>query len=1040
MSIFKEPFKEPIRLQLEARQNAIRKRDATAIKYLNTRSSWVKMTSAVDVNGSPNLAQDYVLFGGTLFFNKPRTGVGTATYNAYSTTTGREDHRLGMRPMPGITGVDIKTKSAYGSLMEATVNFVCWDIKQLEELEILYMRPGYSVLLEWGWAPYLGNDGSIKTTIPFNTSVLAGGKSKEEIWKELYDNTNTSGGNYCAIYGFIKNYSWKARTDGGYDCTTTLITMGELIESLKINWVPVTTDLAFKQGIYKKADSENFKKDGNLNKAYQRNFTAGWIYEMYVIMKDEESISSKTRKVSSTINNSSFYAYEFEVSGDAAKKPEEGSQEPEDFTTEPLNIYIKLGDFIDGLNKYVLLHGGPDGKQKPMVEVSLKEGFQHSSPDTALLCLGHPYQISMDPTVCLLNNPEFASSVSSAGAATGDSDTEDEAEDAGETANEVISGFNGADVFLKEGEDGSKFGIIENIYVNLAFLYKLVTDDGLASQDKKEKKDISLFDFLKNMMNGINISIGNVANFDIHIDPTDSIARIIDVNYVDINSKGSVYAGLVKTPLQIHNTKSTVRSYSLESQIFPEQSATVAIGAQAQGGALGSGDNTLVDFNQNLTDRIIPRKDIAAATDTTTSDTEKLTNLKTNLTTIAEYFSALDDGTVLSRFFGGGGEFDKSKASQYTNALKDIISYTKTLTDDKTNNRSIIPTKLSIEMDGIGGIIIGSMFVINDDLLPRGYKGGEVGVNIGYLVTSVGHSIGSDGDWKTNLGAQFFILEGQTKSQASSTSIANAIKAVAKKVERVVKVTQSNETTETSSTNTSDKNPQKPLKTPGPPSKDLPPNLTVDKVIRAMQRKGYSFYAPTVYGTNKLNIVGLRNIDKDIGKTVTNYFTDIMVMFYFDESGTRHERIGRFTSVPGLTYQAKEFYPGTNRVIGMKEGQYIDSYYQGTHIKTPLAMRQGKAIPYRQDKHKNYTYENDGSETANNSTNIHNSKAYQSTDPQKLINNWSAGCQVFRSQADFDWMSQAGLNQINKTKYKLFTYTLMNIRDIEGFEKITEPV
>jgi hypothetical protein len=188
MSIFKESFKPEIRAQLEARQVAIQKRDATAITYFNARTAWVKMTSAVNVNGSSDLAQDYVLLGGVLFgSSQPKSGVGTGTENAYSTTTGREKHRLGMRPMPGITGIDVKTKSAYGSLMEATVNFVCWDIRQLEELELLYMRPNYSVLLEWGWIPYLTNGGGLGSTIDFNTTVLAGGPTKEAIWKDLYN-------------------------------------------------------------------------------------------------------------------------------------------------------------------------------------------------------------------------------------------------------------------------------------------------------------------------------------------------------------------------------------------------------------------------------------------------------------------------------------------------------------------------------------------------------------------------------------------------------------------------------------------------------------------------------------------------------------------------------------------------------------------------------------------------------------------------------------------------------------------------------------
>ena len=99
------------------------------------------------------------------------------------------------------------------------------------------MRPGYTVLVEWGWNPYLNNKGGLETNINFIDDVLDGKISKEDIWKKIIDKATTDG-NYDAIYGFIKNYSWSARTDGGYDCNVTVITMGEIIESLKINYGP----------------------------------------------------------------------------------------------------------------------------------------------------------------------------------------------------------------------------------------------------------------------------------------------------------------------------------------------------------------------------------------------------------------------------------------------------------------------------------------------------------------------------------------------------------------------------------------------------------------------------------------------------------------------------------------------------------------------------------------------------------------------------------------------------------------------------------
>ena len=117
-------------------------------------------------------------------------------------------------------------------------------------------------------------------------------------------------------------------------------------------------------------------------------------------------------------------------------------------------------------------------------------------------------------------------------------------------------------------------------------------------------------------MNGIQSSIGNINSFEIHVDPIDNyVARIIDVNYTGDDKAADLFQ------LQVHNTRSTVRSYSLQSQIFPNQSSIIAIGSQAKGGQLGIQNNTMIDFNKTLIDRIIPNKgtppDPASSTSTT---------------------------------------------------------------------------------------------------------------------------------------------------------------------------------------------------------------------------------------------------------------------------------------------------------------------------------------------------------------------------------------------------------------------------------------
>ncbi len=191
MSIFRDTLPKNLRDSLEARQDAMTDRSPQNIQYLNSRNAWIRMTSAVNINGSAELAKKYVLQGGTLNSNNTlKTGIGTSN-ELYSTTSpGGQTHRLGIRPMPGITGIDVKSLGAYGSLREITVNFQCWDIRQLEDLEQLYMRTGYTALVEWGWAPYIGPDKKYYPTYTdfFSDELLnPKGYNKEKIFQELYN-------------------------------------------------------------------------------------------------------------------------------------------------------------------------------------------------------------------------------------------------------------------------------------------------------------------------------------------------------------------------------------------------------------------------------------------------------------------------------------------------------------------------------------------------------------------------------------------------------------------------------------------------------------------------------------------------------------------------------------------------------------------------------------------------------------------------------------------------------------------------------------
>ena len=112
------PFSKEVIAQLDLRSKILSKtsRENEDLQYLVTKTGWVKLTSGVNVGGSSQLAQENILIGGIL----GRTG--TDTYSNYTGESGK-----GFRPMPGITGVQVRSINQFGSLKEATITFNCWD-------------------------------------------------------------------------------------------------------------------------------------------------------------------------------------------------------------------------------------------------------------------------------------------------------------------------------------------------------------------------------------------------------------------------------------------------------------------------------------------------------------------------------------------------------------------------------------------------------------------------------------------------------------------------------------------------------------------------------------------------------------------------------------------------------------------------------------------------------------------------------------------------------------------------------------------------
>lgn len=187
-----------------------------------------------DIEYKTDVIISNVNVGETAVYTKSlRGGIGKSGTYGDPKLRANYDDGFGIVPMPGIVDAEIRTKSNDGSLREAQVNFVCHNRKQLEILETLYMRPGYPILLEWGWNPYISNNKTIEDQYSVLDAFFKENNDLTALNHEINNRKSNSGGNYDGFVGFIKNFSFKATESGGYECSTEIIAQGEILESLK---------------------------------------------------------------------------------------------------------------------------------------------------------------------------------------------------------------------------------------------------------------------------------------------------------------------------------------------------------------------------------------------------------------------------------------------------------------------------------------------------------------------------------------------------------------------------------------------------------------------------------------------------------------------------------------------------------------------------------------------------------------------------------------------------------------------------------------
>jgi len=302
MSIIGESFEGYVKSQINTRQilHGKKNRDNLDLSILSNQNAWIKLASSVQIVSAPTrealqakfpnekitetqyqaytknygddklkalgltntskfmgteLAKKSVLFNTIAEVNptspnddkkgsyKQRSGVINRKAEVWNDnfSYGLGGTSFGITPPPGIISAKVNCKNR-GSIREATVEIKAQNKFQFELIELLYLRLGYSMMLEWGWDKYQSSDPSksstfqqVENTIIDNQWFNWKGKSCNSVlpaiekYRELYE------GNYDGFLGKVVNFDWTFNQDGSYDIILKLITVGDVIESLTVN-------------------------------------------------------------------------------------------------------------------------------------------------------------------------------------------------------------------------------------------------------------------------------------------------------------------------------------------------------------------------------------------------------------------------------------------------------------------------------------------------------------------------------------------------------------------------------------------------------------------------------------------------------------------------------------------------------------------------------------------------------------------------------------------------------------------------------------
>ena len=685
--------------------------------------------------------------------------------------------------MPGIISMQTTSKGTYGSVEETTLSIKAWNRIQFEIIDLLYLRLGYGVLVEWGNTSYFDNKG---TYIPENqytleSEFLAGTLNPDSIYSRIQDYRLNSNGNYDAIYGVVTNFNWTLDQNGGYDITVKILSKGDIIEGIKAATmnneiaststfeIPESTFINLQQSASVKLNEANPQdttrvagattteqnailaqlatqnisttptvagQEETINPLRDSHTIARLYYNVQQLFNssnpdiiDEFKYGSQVYFQSNATDTRPFFTQEYQGPNPDDKKSNNGSNLTKKY-------YIRLGSLLAFIQAN-LIPKSENGSLYPKLKIDYTTKTN--------LAYTNNYQVSVDPNICLINTEiEQNTSVTPPN-----------------TPLTYIFAKNASKYKRKIGN--IQVGQIMNIYVNFEYILSIINNNG------DPKNQTSVYTLIETLCNGLSIALGGINTFRPFIDTTTNTLKIIDETSIPnrnavlkevggrstaddpvIQIFGYNYLRNPETNQITQGYAGFVKDFKFTSKLDPKFAQIISVGATSQGGIVGEDATAFSSLNRGLKNRLEPKISNPSGYSTANASNIETTSpenqFKESLTSLEKYLGSIgcDKDNPTTPYL------NDAETSSYTNLLTGtIMPYieTKTAITQKKSSGTMgfIPVSVGLTLDGISGLKLLNGIKVDTSYLPSNYPETML-----FVISKLSHKI-ENNIWTTEL-------------------------------------------------------------------------------------------------------------------------------------------------------------------------------------------------------------------------------------------------------------------------------------------------